>query len=505
MSVQFHGQTVDIWEDFEDTTLATGLTQEGTSWVFPSTDCSWEGSASAKLDLSSITTQNLIVYGTSQSILQSTVGVCIAIRIPVISAYLSELLAFFYGTAGYLFRIFVDYTNGTSYRLRFNDAVDSLNTYLDVTVGSFYCIAYQFNYTTGVIRFNVYDASHTLLLSSSFTTTGISWAEIIIGPNSSTQFPGIVYFDDFAIDYTNGLFPILAWDTSSILSGSGIIDLVSSCTITSPQNKISAIIDCSSNTLLSNIKNKISAVIDAATSSIGSFGTSMIISAVIDIVSGAVTTPKLLLIADALIGITSDVVQSCKNSISGLITTISNMVFTTGEVNEEVTLYSPVTMSLSFNSKVVKARSFLSEVNSSITGFPKFSMSVDGVSISDTTVSAKFFLFISGIIDAITNALFGDSDTAMIVDSRVTSDGYTRVTSDGSDRVTIDSTGKISVITTATVDGTVTGKMILYISAVIDATSSMAVTGKYSTTRVINDGSTRVTSDGYNRSIEWAS
>jgi hypothetical protein len=220
MSIQFHNQTMNIWEDFEDSTLYTGLTKvdTGSLWTIPSTDYFKNGTASGKLTYTGMSAATYIYN--APNVTNGSFGFWV--RTPSIAQYTSGVQIGVVYNSSYAepLRMYFTAVSGTNYQLRFyNGTAESLYTVSTFAAYSpqWLWITVQYN-SGGTIYFNVYNASNTLLFSSSLSdVVGGGFYEVAIGAADTAYASSgtIAYFDDFVIDSTNKLFPILGWDTSS--------------------------------------------------------------------------------------------------------------------------------------------------------------------------------------------------------------------------------------------------------------------------------------------------
>ena len=219
----FHGQAVDVYEDFEDDTLAPGLTwehvaQEGTDITLSSTDCSHDGAASLKINHGAMSDQANVIFfapGPAPRI-TSRISAGFWVRCPTLSSdgTYAEVANPTDQNYQYILQLYFERVSGSIF------IITSWNSdSCAVTQGNWYWCAYLFDAVGGTNRLNVYadGPDHSLLFS---TTTPVpssqtSMSELTLGVEMAETLPGtVVYYDDYAIDYTNAAFPIRGWDAA---------------------------------------------------------------------------------------------------------------------------------------------------------------------------------------------------------------------------------------------------------------------------------------------------
>jgi uncharacterized repeat protein (TIGR02543 family) len=208
----FHGQAVDIWEDFEDSTLISGLAIEGNTTI-SSSDYSAAGAASCRQRRTSNDYTNVTYFPASGPNAHISAG--FAFRCPALPADGDQC-----GIANptdnngwnYLFQAKITRTSGTPI---FTLYTWNGNLTHSLSVGQWYWVTYRFQYSGGLatVEVNLYDfTTHDLLLDSSYSTTETSVSELTLGVETSESLSGVyLYYDDYVIDFTNYAFPLLGW------------------------------------------------------------------------------------------------------------------------------------------------------------------------------------------------------------------------------------------------------------------------------------------------------
>jgi hypothetical protein len=206
----FHNQTVDIYEDFEDSTLAAGLTWEyhtSNDVTLSSTEHPYAGLASCKINHQSMGNQANILYFTGASNISAGFWfLCPTIASEAVGSNTAQIANPIDSTTStYAVRVAVQKSSG-AYHL----VLDWGNS-CTVLPGSWYWITYQYN-GGGTSRLRVYDTSQTQILDASHSSPVLHLSELTLGTEQPENLPGtVVYYDEYVIDYTNHAFPILGW------------------------------------------------------------------------------------------------------------------------------------------------------------------------------------------------------------------------------------------------------------------------------------------------------
>jgi hypothetical protein len=219
----FHSQTVDIYEDFEDSTLATGLTESDADGILTvnATNRYRAGSHSMSIDCSSGSHNAFLTTVDSQNLSKATV-------------------AFWYYTAGWagngkellccrfmgggaahkLITLFDEQTWGGVRNIAFTE----MGTGITISSSTWYWFVVHWEAGVGG-TLRIYDTSNTQV-GSDLTTTGsggdyhsdhVDLMDIGLR-DEFANFSEYLNYDELVLDTTNGAFPILAWDVGGGVS-----------------------------------------------------------------------------------------------------------------------------------------------------------------------------------------------------------------------------------------------------------------------------------------------
>jgi hypothetical protein len=219
----YHGQTVDILEDCEDSSLAAGLTEVDTGGFLTLASAAQyaEDTHSHQLDYTSLDAAAYIHY----DLAQDNVSFGFWWRSGSLSISQNAIMAFVESTAGgYVLRISHDTQDGGNpNRLRFYDGTTYAN--VNISAGTWYWITVQVN-RGAAINAKVYDTSHNQVGSDiSLTAINNQINHVSIGNYGTTSKTNeITYYDSFVIDITDWTYPLIGWATG----GSSIIPILNS-------------------------------------------------------------------------------------------------------------------------------------------------------------------------------------------------------------------------------------------------------------------------------------
>ena len=226
----FHGQTVDVYEDFEDATLESDLTFSNASGLgtIPSTTWYHDGANGFAVDM---TTAGGETYHSRLTFSRASAPTTFD-RISCGFWYHNcnwtsngQSMAFMMlnggGAAQKLCQV-GDVLSWGGVR-QFADRADPAYGQITAPNYSWVWVTVLWLRNTGY-QVNIYDTSHTLL--GSWTGLGLGANDyhttyvdnIVIGLDENwAGFAGSIGFDEFVIDYTNGVFPLLGWDVTNII------------------------------------------------------------------------------------------------------------------------------------------------------------------------------------------------------------------------------------------------------------------------------------------------
>lgn len=212
----YMGQTVDVFEDFEDSTLDASLSETDTeSNLTVSSGTQYKnGSAAMECDADGMGAPAYLSYTTDVG----NISVGFWYRTPALAdwSYMPALFTFLRG--GYSDMAYVEYKySGDQPYIKFWIAASS--TTINVSSGAWYWITGQVN-RNATSYWALYDSTGTQVgstYSSSAADYNVDRARIgmcDIHAISSTE-----YFDDYVIDSTDGTFPLLGWESGKSLAG----------------------------------------------------------------------------------------------------------------------------------------------------------------------------------------------------------------------------------------------------------------------------------------------
>jgi hypothetical protein len=220
----FHGQTVDIYEDFEDSTLATGLTESDTNNILTinSSGRYYVGSYSCAIDLTSGNNNPARIGYTLASAGSISFGFWYYTAPYSSNGKENSMFMITSGGVGHkAFQIWDDQTWGGTRNLSFTE----MGAGTTVSSSTWYWITGKWEAGVGA-TLRVYDTSHSQV-GSDITTTGSGGDyhadnadDIRIGFSGDewSNYSDTINFDDYVIDETNMLWPILGWDTGGTTS-----------------------------------------------------------------------------------------------------------------------------------------------------------------------------------------------------------------------------------------------------------------------------------------------
>jgi hypothetical protein len=221
----FHGQTVDIYEDFEDTTLNAELTVIDPAGIVTVSDTNryMVGTHSMSVD---------VTTGVNTSNVQKSFGA---------SPCAKASVGFWYYTCNWTSNgkeMQFCYFRGGGIMLKLITAFDSqdwlgnrnigfiefpTSNYITVSSATWYWVTVIWEQGVGT-TLRVYDTSHNQV-GSDITALGGQGVDnhtqtiddIHIGiTDEFANFAGKINFDEYVVDYTDGTFPLLGWDTTPV-------------------------------------------------------------------------------------------------------------------------------------------------------------------------------------------------------------------------------------------------------------------------------------------------
>jgi hypothetical protein len=205
----FHGQTVDVYEDFEDA-LGGDWSEEDTGSILTpvSADAEYVGTYGMKVDLN-IGDYAAYVYNLFSS--KTTVSIGFWFH------SFAGTYNFTYPIAGFQGYMDIRWLNDTgTWYFRAVD-VDNSSYSSSKSTDTWYWITMQFVQNwTGTVK--IYDTSHNLLDTLTCTCSNDTVVFVIFGLLNSKYEAANIYFDEVVIDYADATFPLLGWDADGGLT-----------------------------------------------------------------------------------------------------------------------------------------------------------------------------------------------------------------------------------------------------------------------------------------------
>lgn len=228
----FHGQTVDIYEDFEDSSLATGLTESDTAGILTVSDSGryHDGAASMSIDCTSGMNNSHVATADSQDLSDITIGFWYYTANWVSNGKEIQCCKILGG--GALHKLITLYDQQSWGGVR-NLAFTEWGSGVAVSSATWYWIVLNWNAGVGG-TLRVYNASHEQV-GSDVTTTGSGGDYhtenvdvVYLGISDEfANFAGTINYDDYVIDSTDGTFPLLGWDTAAAAELAGSVAVTS--------------------------------------------------------------------------------------------------------------------------------------------------------------------------------------------------------------------------------------------------------------------------------------
>lgn len=215
----FHGQTVDIYENFEDTSLETGLSFTDSSGYgdLDSTTQYYAGSHSFQWDLNQAAGANPTYVSYEPADASVSWGFWYRTGSSFTNGKTCEICAVRNSSWTWLMEI-ADCQNWSAVR-QIEDVRNS-HTYLTgISDSTWYWITMSWvNGTGGKMR--IYNTSHELQGEEyTWSSSSTDCAAIYFGPQYRyAQVGSYAYIDELVIDKTSATFPLLGWDTGTSVS-----------------------------------------------------------------------------------------------------------------------------------------------------------------------------------------------------------------------------------------------------------------------------------------------
>jgi hypothetical protein len=213
----FHGQTVDIWEDFEDSTLETGLTETDTGSIVTIPDTAQHYAGSASMGVAAASGANGYIEYTP-GVDNSSIGFWYRTSSLANWQWGPTFVVFGHAAMNRIICV-ADHYAGTRYLVVQWGSAPHATDSIACANNTWYWVTIQYNRnTTSYVRVyntageQVASVSHSLADYSADYQPYIRWGVV------SSDVINSVYFDDAVVDKTDATFPILGWDTSVTVS-----------------------------------------------------------------------------------------------------------------------------------------------------------------------------------------------------------------------------------------------------------------------------------------------
>jgi len=223
----FHGQTVDIWEDWEGALLGS-LTLDSADGHLNDHDATkpYAGTYSASLSLTSSNTISRVYYGSQTLDSPFSLGFWYWSGTFAAWSGVYEVIRFLYASSGYQRSLVAGASNNNSTPNQIATYNDDGSARVVLSANTWYWVTMQWN-KGSTCKCRVYNTSHAQV-GSEFTWTALNETVQSIaigncGGASAASWATSVYFDDWVIDKTNALYPILGWDVAGGGSVGGAI------------------------------------------------------------------------------------------------------------------------------------------------------------------------------------------------------------------------------------------------------------------------------------------
>lgn len=212
----FHGQTVDIYENFEDTTLETGLSLTDVSGYgdVDSATQYYAGSHSFQWDLNQAAGANPTYIYYDANVSKVSWGFWYRTGSSFTNGKTCEFCVMRNSAWTWLMEV-ADVQNWSAVR-QFEDVRNSHTFLTGISDSTWYWFTFYWENGVGG-KMRIYNTSQEMLGSEyTWSASATNCATIYIGPQYRyAQVGSYAYIDEFVIDKTSGTFPLLGWDTSS--------------------------------------------------------------------------------------------------------------------------------------------------------------------------------------------------------------------------------------------------------------------------------------------------
>lgn len=213
----FYGQTVDVYEDFEDA-LGAGWTETDTDTnVAPnSTTQKKEGAAAAEFDFNGVTDggeSSYLGYDIGGAVDPASYGFWLYCDGGADATFTHELIALAsvptsMGT--YACKLYLYRSAAGAYAIRFRGA-SGYDTDSAISTATWYWVTVK-TVRNDTCSMNIYSAAQALLYER--TVTGYDNGgldSLTFGSGGTTNVNEKIYFDELVIDWTSAAFPLLGW------------------------------------------------------------------------------------------------------------------------------------------------------------------------------------------------------------------------------------------------------------------------------------------------------
>jgi hypothetical protein len=195
----------DIYENFEDSSLAVGIGSAGNVTV-PSADYAHGGTGSGK-----ITSSNEASYFSYYlNLTNFSTGFWVRTPATITPNNRYQFLILENSVGDWI--IDSEFVNDGGYQFQISNSTDIV--YAPASTSTWYWVTVQYlrNQNMSV---NIYNESHSLLGNYSFSAPNYNSGNIFLGPSWASVSSGIGYYDDWVIDATDATFPLLGWELNT--------------------------------------------------------------------------------------------------------------------------------------------------------------------------------------------------------------------------------------------------------------------------------------------------
>jgi hypothetical protein len=197
--------TYDVYENFDDSSLATGLGSGGNVTV-PSADYAHGGTGSGKI------TSNAKASYFSYYLNLANFSTGFWVRTPATITPNNRYQFFILENSVGDWVIDSEFVNDGGYQFQVSNSINYL--YVPASTSTWYWVTMQYLRNKNM-SINIYNESHSLLGNYSFSAPNYNSGNMFLGPSWASVSSGTGYYDDWVMDTTDATFPLLEWETSS--------------------------------------------------------------------------------------------------------------------------------------------------------------------------------------------------------------------------------------------------------------------------------------------------